>query len=76
MVKISANGIDNQIPVTPKNVGRTDILTTTNTNERSIEIMAEILPLQTEVKNPDIKILIPQNKKQNEKSLNPYSAML
>ena len=71
MVNISANGIESQIPETPKKVGRTEILITTNTKERRMEIIAEIFPLQTEVKNPDIKILIPQNKKQNEKSLKP-----
>ena len=58
---------DNQIPLTPQNKGKTKTHAIWKTIVRQKEINAEIKPLLSAVKNDDVKMLIPEKIKDNEK---------
>ena len=64
--KTSATTIDNQIPLTSKINGNNNIDVIWNNKVLKKEINAEVTPSFNAVKNPDVKMLIPANKKQND----------
>ena len=70
----SATGIAIQAPIIPKKLGRISNDKTMNPSERQKEIIAETLPFDKAVKNPDDVMLIPLNKKLMEKIWNPVAA--
>ena len=61
----SANTTDNQIPSTSKKRGNMSTAPTWNTNVLKKEIIAEISPLFSAVKNDEPKMLKPLNKKES-----------
>ena len=63
--------MDNHIPLTPKNSGKINTATICNTNVLKKDIVAEVKPSFNAVKNPEVKMANPINKKHNENSLNP-----
>ena len=70
-VSISAMGIANHTPVTCKNFGKTKRKTVINPNVRRKDIAADAFPFDNAVNNADAKILHPENRKLNEKIVNP-----
>ena len=60
---ISAQGAETQIPVTPQIKGNVQTSMSSKTKARTNEMMAEINPLFSAVKNPDPKMEKPQTKK-------------
>ena len=67
----SAMGMANQTPVTCKNLGKTKRETVINPNVRKKDIAADTFPLDNAVNNAEEKILHPENRKLNEKIVNP-----
>ena len=71
-VKSSANGTANHTPVTSKNLGNTKRDTVINPNVRRKDMVADAFPFDNAVNKADEKILHPENRKLNEKMLNPF----
>lgn len=71
-VKSSASGTASHTPVTLKNLGNARRNTVMNPNVRRNEIAADAFPLDSAVNKADEKILHPENKKLNEKMINPF----
>lgn len=64
-------GMANHTPVTCKNLGRTKRKTIINPNVRKKDIVADAFPLDSAVNKAEAKILHPENRKLNEKVVNP-----
>ena len=64
---ISATILANQIPLSPKRIGRINTDDNWNTSTRRKDTAAEIGPLPKAVKNDEVKMLMPASTKQNEK---------
>ena len=73
-VHSSATGIAIQAPVIPINLGRVNSASVVNSKVLQNEIMADVLPFDSAVKNPDEVILSPLNKKLTTNTLNPSQA--
>ena len=71
-MKSSANGTASHTPVTSKNLGNTKRDTVINPNVRRKDMVADAFPLDNAVNKADEKILHPENRKLNEKMLNPF----
>ena len=71
-MKSSASGTASHTPVTSKNLGNAKRNTVINPNVRRKEMVADAFPLDNAVNNADEKILHPENRKLNEKMLNPF----
>lgn len=70
-VSISAAGTASHTPVTPRIRGKTNRKNTIRPNVRRNDMAADALPFDNAVNKADEKILNPENKKLNEKMLNP-----
>ena len=73
-VRNSATGMAIHAPVKSRKVGKINKLNTINTSVRQKEIIAEIRPLDKAVKNPEERILNPQNRKFMANSRKPVTA--
>ena len=73
--KSSAIGTASHTPLIPNSIGKAKIHITTNTKVLKNERIAEIFPLESEVKSAELNKLIPINKKDKEKIFNPESAI-
>ena len=62
-VRNSATGTASQAPLIPRNCGRTSSEIVVNTRVLSEEMIADTLPFDSAVKNPEERILKPQNRK-------------
>ena len=71
-VKNSASGTASHTPVTFKYLGNVKRNTVINPNVRRKDMAADAFPLDNAVKKADEKILHPENKKLNEKMMNPF----
>ena len=60
------------MPVTFKNFGNAKRNTIINPNVRRKDMVADAFPLDNAVNKADEKILHPENRKLNEKMLNPF----
>ncbi len=69
----SANGTVNHTPLVPMNLGSNVIPTITNTIPRLIETKKDDLASPSDVKYPDVTILIPFNKNAKENNLQPVT---
>ena len=74
--RISATGIDNQMPLSWKIKGSVDIEITINAKVLKKDNIAEIFPFERAVNIPDIKMLNPMNKKDIENNFIPSVAIL
>ena len=72
----SVNGTISQIPLTPKNWGKTIIPIINNIKVLIIESIADILPLENAVNIPQVNILNPLTKNPIEKILKPFKDIL
>ena len=71
-MKSSASGTASHTPVTSKNLGNAKRNTVINPNVRRKDMVADAFPLDNAVNNADEKILHPENRKLNEKMVNPF----
>ena len=71
-MKSSASGTASHTPVTSKNLGNAKRNTIINPNVRRKDMAADAFPLDNAVNKADEKILHPENRKLNEKMLNPF----
>ena len=71
-MKSSASGTASHTPVTFKNLGNAKRNTVINPNVRRKDMVADAFPLDNAVNKADEKILHPENRKLNEKMLNPF----
>ena len=73
-VRNSATGTASQAPLIPRNCGRTSSEIVVNTRVLSKEMIADTLPFDSAVKNPEERILTPQNRKFMANSRKPVTA--
>ena len=71
-MKNSASGTASHTPVTSKNLGNAKRNTIINPNVRRKDMAADAFPFDNAVNKADEKILHPENRKLNEKMLNPF----
>ena len=71
-MKSSASGTASHTPVTSKNLGNAKRNTVINPNVRRKDMVADAFPLDNAVNKADEKILHPENRKLNEKMINPF----
>ena len=73
-VQSSATGMAIQAPVMPRNLGRRRSAAVVNSRVLQKEMMAEVFPLDSAVKNPEDVMFNPLNRKLTAKSLKPATA--
>ena len=73
-VRNSAIGTASQAPLIPRNCGRISREIVVNTRVLAKEMIADTLPFDNAVKNPEERILNPQNRKFMANSRKPVTA--
>ena len=71
-MKNSASGTASHTPVTSKNFGNAKRNIVINPNVRRKDMVADAFPFDNAVNKADEKILHPENRKLNEKMVNPF----
>lgn len=74
-VSSSAIGIASHTPITFKNFGRTKSEVVISPNVRKKDIAADTFPFDSAVNIAEVKILPPENRKLNEKTVKPFLAI-